>query len=401
MYGSDAIAGVVNVIYKTNFEGVRFRGQAGETGDGDSARYGGGVMAGSSFHDGKGHFLMDISYDRDDGLYSRARSRSAIDQSILGGVLVKPTFSSYAPQGRFEYTSLTGDVDNVFTFNKNNTEKDGFDTTADGFNRNALRRLSVPTERTLLASTMNYDFTEHTQGYSEITYGFNHTLSDIEPFAMAGANVPGAVYGTAGDINGDLIAMPITNAYFQTLPSSAECATPSIRSTARVPIAPEPWRPIRPTTASTHINFRKRLSDIAVRSNEANRQTMRALLGVKGDIPIGDWKYDITYSYGRTTDSQLTTGQVNLPAVRAALDLVVVRLPAKSSAAMRFGSPWAACLSNLFGFNSITQAAADLVRANVTARCESRGAGHRGLRPRIGRDIAGRKSAVGGRRRAT
>jgi iron complex outermembrane recepter protein len=113
----------------------------------------------------------------------------------VNGVLVKPTYSSYAPQGRFEYTSLLGDVDNVFTFNPGNTLKNGFATAVDGFNRDPFRRISVPTDRTLIASTMNFDVADHHQLYAEITYGFNHTQSDIEPFALAGTGVAGSVYG--------------------------------------------------------------------------------------------------------------------------------------------------------------------------------------------------------------
>jgi len=116
----------------------------------------------------------------------------------------------------------------------------------------------------------------------------------------------------------------------------------------------------------SYINFRKRLSDIAARGNEATRQTMRTLVGVKGDVPLGDWKYDVTFSYGRTTDAQFTTGQVNLANVRAALDSVVD--PATGKIVCR-DPVWQSlgCVPlNLFGFNSITPAAAAWVNANVT-----------------------------------
>jgi iron complex outermembrane recepter protein len=366
VYGSDAIAGVLNVIYKSNFEGLQFRGQAGETGDMDAARYGGGMLAGAGFGDGRGHFMLDLSYDKDDGLWSRQRSRSAVDQTVLGGVLVKPTYSSYAPQGRFEYTSLTGSVDNVFTFNPDNSLKDGFSSTHDGFNRNALRRISVPTDRTLIASTMNYELTEHHQVYADVTYGFNHTQSNIEPFALAGANVPGSVYGTAGDANGDLIAMPITNAYLQTLPALAPVLQTinQFNSTGTNCVGSAATNP--KYDCISYINFRKRLSDIAVRSNEANRQTSRTLLGVKGDMPFGDWKYDASYSYGRTTDAQLTTGQVNLANVRAALDSVVDPTTGKIVCRDPVWVSLGCVPINLFGFHSITPAAAAWVNANVT-----------------------------------
>jgi iron complex outermembrane receptor protein len=368
IYGSDAVAGVVNVLYKNNFEGVRFRGQAGETGDRDSARYGGGFTAGSGFSDGRGHFMLNLSYDKDDGLWSRQRTRSAVDQTVLNGVLVKPTYSSYAPQGRFEYTSLNGDVDNIFTYNPDGTLKNGFSSKANGFNRNAFRRLSVPTDRTLIASTMNYDLAEHHQAYAEITYAFSHTQSAIEPFAMAGNGVAGSVYGgapgVAFDANGDSIAMPITNAYFQTLPELASVRNTinAFNSTGANCVGSAATNPAY--DCISYINFRKRLVDIAVRSSEANRQTMRSLVGVKGDLPFGDWKYDASYSYGRTTDSQISTGQVNVVNVATALDSVVDPVTGKIVCRNPVAQAQGCVPLNLFGFHSITPAAAAWVNAN-------------------------------------
>jgi iron complex outermembrane receptor protein len=370
IYGSDAVAGVVNIIYKSNFQGLELRGQAGETGDRDDARYGGGFLAGSSFDEGRGHFMLDLSWDKDDGLWSRQRSRSAVDQTVLNGVVVKPTYSSYAPQGRFEYTSLLGDVDNVFTFNPDNTLKNGFSTTANGFNRDPFRRISVPTDRTLIASTMNFDVADHHQVYAEITYGFNHTQSDIEPFALAGTGVAGSVYGgrpgTTFDANGDSIAMPITNAYLQTLPQLAPVLQTinSFNSTGANCTGSLATNPAY--DCINYINFRKRLVDVAVRSNEANRQTSRTLLGIKGDLPFGDWKYDASYSYGRTTDSQLTTGQVNLANFRASLDSVVDPVSGKIVCRDPVSQAQGCVPINIFGFNSITPAAAAWVAANET-----------------------------------
>lgn len=366
IYGSDAVAGVVNVIYKTNFEGLEFHGQAGETGDEDAARYGGSILAGSSFDDSRGHFMLNVSWNKDDGLWSRQRSRSAVDQTVLDGVLVKPTYSSYAPQGRFEYASTQGTIDNVFTFNPGNTLQNGFDTTTDGFNRDHYRRISVPIDRTLVASTMNFDLTEHHQAYSEFTYAFDHTKSSIEPFALSSSNTAGAVYGTAFDANGDLIGVPVTNAYLQTLPALASVLQTinQFNSTGQNCVGSVA------TNASydciNYLQFRKRMSDLGPRSNEANRQTGRLLLGTRGDVPFGDWKYDVSYSYGRTTDSQLTTGQVNLANVRASLDSVVDPTTGKIVCRDPVWVSLGCVPFNPFGYNSITPAVAAWIGANET-----------------------------------
>jgi iron complex outermembrane receptor protein len=378
VYGSDAVAGVVNVLYKTNFEGLQFRGQAGETGHHDDARYGGGLLAGAAFDDGRGHFMLDLSYDKDDGLWSRQRRRSAVDQSVLqttlpdgttDGRLVKPTYSSYAPQGRFTYTSSNGGDGGLFTFNPDGTLKNGFVNAVDGFNRNAYRRISVPTDRTLIASTLNYDLAEHHQAYAEVTYGYNHTQSNIEPFALSGSTPPGAVYGnnnTIFDANGDAIGVPITNAYLQTLPVLAPVLTAinTWNATGANCVGSAATNPAY--DCISYLNFRKRLADIAARGNEATRQTMRSLVGVKGDIPFGDWKYDVSYSYGRTTDAQFTTGQVNLANFRAALDSVVDPVSGKIVCRDPVWQSLGCVPINIFGFHSITPAAAAWVNANVT-----------------------------------
>src|SRR5207237_9565117 len=49
IYGSDAIAGVVNFVLKDNFEGITARGQYGLTSRGDNPRYPGSLTAGTKF----------------------------------------------------------------------------------------------------------------------------------------------------------------------------------------------------------------------------------------------------------------------------------------------------------------------------------------------------------------
>src|SRR5439155_16143957 len=68
------------------------------------------------------------------------------------------------------------------------------------------------------------------------------------------------------------------------------------------------------TTADciTYLAARKRLVDVNIRSSEARRQTSRIVLGAKGAIFNTPWTYDVSYNYGRTTDSHQSTGQVNV-----------------------------------------------------------------------------------------
>ena len=73
VYGSDAVAGVVNFITKRNFEGLAFRGQAGssERGDRDSEFF--SVTYGTNFADDKGNVAVALEYGNTDALYFNQR----------------------------------------------------------------------------------------------------------------------------------------------------------------------------------------------------------------------------------------------------------------------------------------------------------------------------------------
>src|SRR4030095_4425848 len=57
VYGSDAVAGVVNFKLKRNFDGVELDAQWGQTDRGDGADYGGGITGGPGLPRGRGAVL--------------------------------------------------------------------------------------------------------------------------------------------------------------------------------------------------------------------------------------------------------------------------------------------------------------------------------------------------------
>lgn len=79
-YGSDAIAGVVNLILKKDYEGLEVSGTLGTTEDGFADRYNASVIWGVGFNEGRGNFTIGASADNIEGvlqsdveLFSRAR----------------------------------------------------------------------------------------------------------------------------------------------------------------------------------------------------------------------------------------------------------------------------------------------------------------------------------------
>ncbi|MCF2514107.1 TonB-dependent receptor [Sphingomonas sp. G124] len=75
IYGSDAIAGVVNFILKDDYEGVQLRGQGGVSKYGDAGNYYVSVLAGTNFADNRGNVAVNLEYARQEDFYASQRGK--------------------------------------------------------------------------------------------------------------------------------------------------------------------------------------------------------------------------------------------------------------------------------------------------------------------------------------
>lgn len=73
VYGSDAIAGTVNVILKRDVEGIDLSATSGITEQGDNFRVNLSGLYGSHFAGGRGHLTLALSYDKVEGVRQDAR----------------------------------------------------------------------------------------------------------------------------------------------------------------------------------------------------------------------------------------------------------------------------------------------------------------------------------------
>lgn len=67
-WGSDAVAGVVNVFLKSKYKGIEIKGQTGISQYGDNETYRIGGLAGTDFADGRGNIVAGFDYSHDAGL---------------------------------------------------------------------------------------------------------------------------------------------------------------------------------------------------------------------------------------------------------------------------------------------------------------------------------------------
>ncbi|HWI85785.1 MAG TPA: TonB-dependent receptor plug domain-containing protein, partial [Sphingomonas sp.] len=305
VYGSDAIAGVVNFILKDHFEGITARAQYGISSQGDNETYTASITGGTSFGtDKRGNVVANFTYAVDKGLRSRDRAISAQDCSFICG---PSAYSTYAQQGRFQFMNGAGPsgnaggyASNLFTFNPDNSVVLGFPT-GYGFNRNSLRRIAVPLKRYLGTITSNYELTDHVKVYLEGTYGKTKSSSSIEPSPLASTDI-GADYG----IDNPFIPASI----------AAQIAARNSDGIASNDV--------------NHIAFRRRQNEVFTRSNTNDRDTYRIAGGFRGDI-TDKWSFDVSGVYGvlkdhtETQDIDITKYAFALDAIRDSSGAIVCR----------------------------------------------------------------------------
>ncbi|HEX8191876.1 MAG TPA: TonB-dependent receptor [Allosphingosinicella sp.] len=340
VYGSEAIAGVVNFILKDRFDGISVRSQYNITERGDNPRYFGSITAGTSWgSDDRGSFIGHFSYDKDTGLFSRNRAISRED--CYFDICGPGGYSSYSPQGRFELLGANGAAQgafqggSLFSFDTNNNVIAGGGL---GFNRNSVRRISTPVERYLAAGLFRYDVSDSIQAFAEVTYARVRSNADIEALPLDATDI------YDGDAQG--FGIGIDNPF---LPAAVRAAIDARNADA------DPANDVR------FIGFRRRQNEIFNRSNDNRRDTWRVAAGLRGDL--GDWNWEGSYVYGRLHD--LTTSQdIDNNRYRNALDSVRLAdgtIVCRSEAARAEG-----CVPlNIFGFGTASPAAAAYVQAVV------------------------------------
>jgi len=347
-YGSDAVAGVVNIITKRNFNGLMLDAQAGQSYKQDDQKRKFSATFGTSNDDG---FLMGhLGYSRQGQVWSRDRDISAVDQNsrmIRTGlasdafIADKPFYSSFAPQGRF-YTdtgNFTYDKNgNIIPFNTNGNAT----TPATGFNRSAYRSIAVPVERYLFAANGELKINEKTRAFMEGTYASSHVSTTIEPYPLGSEDIfpaSGGQVPAGALVNGVLVKNPLVPQYLYDRISDND------------------------GDGIPDYYFTRRMAEVGGRGSTADRDTFRFVTGIKGEFNAWkDWNYEVYGGYGQTKEAQQSTGQVNVLNFANALQAVpgANGVPQCASADARAQG----CVPiNVFGFNAISPEALKYVTA--------------------------------------
>ena len=317
IYGSDAVAGVVNLILKDDYEGVDVEAVYGGYGEGDGKTWSVSVGMGGNYADGRGNAMFYARYDKQGELLARDRmpdtGRDVFYYGYYYGAaygapydsyILDPGYSSYPPQGRYFISGSTGNSQGMLTFDCSERDEDSVlpsDTVvgwsasggsaACGFNRTYHRAIEVPLERYNAFGKTTYNFNDDHQAFMEVSYTNVESVSEFEPVPFNSEDVFGGL-GNQG--------YHYTNPYVPT----------DIRDAAVAYNADNPdW--------NGQIPFIRRLQEFGNRGSTNTRETFRIATGMEGSI--GSVDYDWYYQYGESNRVQ-TSGAYNALNFRSALD---------------------------------------------------------------------------------
>jgi outer membrane receptor protein involved in Fe transport len=381
VYGSDAVAGVVNFKLKQNFQGIELSGQYDITSRGDADRANIDLTMGGNFADGRGNVVLFMNYFDRDPVFQDARnfSTNALidDEDANGNPALVPGGSASVPNGRFTGPNA-GDVNQALRpglitalnnanlgslgglgFLPDNSGRNAtpFNNPGDLFNYAPDNFLQLPQERWLIGTMASFDINDKIEAYAEGTFANNRVDSELAPTPITG--------NFLFNVNN-----PFLSPAMQEVLRQNDLAEGTITGTVRDDVTGALINPGTLTLAGTAgdgqttLGIGRRLEEVGPRQNLDERNSWRVVTGVRGDL--GDFSdtmfknmsYDAYYMFSRTLNTQRQFGNVSRSRFQQAL------LTNEDGTAC--ADPSSGCVPiNIFGPN-ITPEAAGFVRINAT-----------------------------------
>ncbi|HKE93944.1 MAG TPA: TonB-dependent receptor, partial [Povalibacter sp.] len=326
-YGSDAIAGVVNIRTKRNFDGIEVSLQHNMTSENDGQTSLAEATAGTNFAGGRGNAVLSLAYDRREEVLAGDRPFGVVAR----GPTLAPSGSGTIPGGRIDwgtnqpsaaamnqvfaaYGAAAGAVTratpvgfnpdhSLFSIGIANNPADvvhylgdtsdpGFNPDVYSYNFGPVNYLQLPLERRQAAIMGHFEMTPGTEVYTRLMYTKYHADQQL---AATPVTCSGAALG---------------------------CVIP-INAATRAIMTPELLTLVDSrNTPGGNLNFTTRTTEVGPRAQENDYDVMQGLLGFRGDFTVrGDtWHWDVFGSMGRSDGTSLQDGNVSRSRLQAALN---------------------------------------------------------------------------------
>lgn len=289
IYGSDAVSGVINVITRTNYEGLEFSARGTTSTEGVGARtHEFNLVGGGDFMNGRGNATFNIGMNRIQETMS-----SDIRQFDNWGSILNPDDTGrldgipdriYAPGVGTEYLSGTGviPVGGFYGFFPDGSWQEqpvrqGENSALFGWFPDGCETCGYPDDwvnfqpgvnRVTAGSTLSFDMTDSARFYADFKYVEADITQQFQPMFSQGMSI---------NVNDN-------------------------------PYLPDDLRSIFQDAGMESVPLWKWFDDWGPRTADNRRQTFRTVLGVDGIINMNRsfLQYDVYYGYGETRNSRTT-----------------------------------------------------------------------------------------------
>ncbi len=358
VYGADAVAGVVNFVMDTDFEGFKLDTQYSvynhnnrnndvfavpldQRGFGyprgmvtDGGTFDASLAFGASFDDGRGRAMGYVGYRKIDAVLQSRRDYSScslsartVTQVQADGQLYSCSGSATSQQGTVFFFDSFGDptdangdgVADSFTstigqFGPNRTLLPGFTA----YNFNPTNYFQRPDERYTAGVFADYEISEALHPYMEFMFMDDRTVAQIAPSGDFGNTVSlncdnpllGAAQFAVICDNENLLISNQPGTEFDVVGANPGST---------------PFDFIDPSSGATYnrgfAQILRRNVEGGNRQDDLQHTSFRAILGARGDLDSA-WSYDAYYQYGRTNFAETYLNDFSVTRLTRALDVI-------------------------------------------------------------------------------
>ncbi|SQH76553.1 TonB-dependent receptor [Shewanella benthica] len=259
VYGSDAVAGVINIILKDDFEGLELNVQTGISGQGDAEETSFDLTTGGSFE--RGNVVMGIQYmkrgsaSQGDRGFSECPLVEDNGELVCAGSSYSENGHLYGPDGDYQ-----GNPDGSWS---------EYDPIGDAYNYSADSYLYTPMERLNFTALATFELNDDMTLFTETMYSKRWSEQQMAPqpiyteFAYDSDWDDGSLTDEFGIEDGEMLA------------------------------------------------YKRRLTEVGPREYSQVVDTARVVVGIEGMLESG-WVWDTSINYGRNDSVDRLANLVNM-----------------------------------------------------------------------------------------
>jgi iron complex outermembrane recepter protein len=350
IYGADAIAGVVNIILKKDYQGLDVDAQVGASGQGDAWNYRTRILAGQNLFDGRANITTVAEITKTDGLLGTARPVYAEDLNFLapvtpgkyqtvltpheavpalyfGGIpLVDDTFLAPAIGNTGAAVGVTNAAGETLAFGPRGTLQPYNTGTitgspiiasgGDGLRVSSVSNLLSPTEHINIDTLMHFQINDRINAFGEGYFSETHATNLI---AQPAYNA--SLFGGGGTFNGNFVVStnnPYLTSGDRTLIQSAlNNYLASLTAAGQSPqfqgVAAGPGQPVAYPAWNTS-QFYVARTNLDLQSGRATdtQTVVRGVTGLNGDFSLGSrhFNWEVSVTYGTSNNMEVTPSYV-------------------------------------------------------------------------------------------